>query len=359
MSKRKIILRILFFAAWLVVIAGITVLLVAANKKHAGNTCRDVVVTINGTGDNYYVESADIIRLMEKANQGKIVNKSISQISPSLLEAGIEKHKWIRDAELYFDREDVLHVIVDEREPIARVIDVNGGSFYIDSTAHRMPLLEEESARVPVFTGFTGAKKLNRKDSSVLKQIKSIAVYIYNNSFWNAQTGQVDITREGKFEIIPVIGDHVIRLGNGEEIEKKLDRTLLFYKKVLAKTGFNKYSVLDVQFEGQVVGVHRGPVSAVDSIQLQKNIEELLAKSNIQNLTADMLPDANPSKVDTGALNARGTMTVPVNTNPIPAERPVPDAAQAGQVQDPLPERTTSGRSPRAVMRPRSQGNGE
>jgi cell division protein FtsQ len=358
-SKRRIIVKILFFTAWLLVVAGITVLLIAANKKHVGKTCRDVVVTINGTGDNYYVESADIILLMEKANKGKIVNKSISQISPELLEAGIKKHKWIRDAELYFDREDVLHVMVDEREPIARVIDVNGGSFYIDSTAHRMPLLEDESARVPVFTGFPGAKKLSGKDSGLLQQVRNIAVYIYNNSFWNAQTGQVDITPDGKFEIIPVIGDHVIRLGYGEEIEKKLDRTLLFYRKVLARTGFSKYSVLDVQFEGQVIGVHRGEVSAVDSIQLQKNIEELLAKSNIQNLTADMLPDASPSRPDSGMMNA----TVPVNTNPIPAERPEPGTARASQVQDPLPERTNSNnnsvRSPRAVMRPRTRGNGE
>ena len=357
MKRKRIIIRILFFAAWLVVIAGITVLLVAANKKHAQKTCREIKVAIKGSGENYYVEAADIIRLMEKANKGKLVNRPIHEISPSVLEEGIEKHKWIRDAELYFDREDVLHVLVNEREPVARVMDVNGGSFYIDSSGHRMPLLEEVTARLPVFTGFTPAKKLNRKDSALLHQLKNIAVYIYNNSFWNAQTGQVDIAGDGKFEIIPVIGDHVIRLGSGEAIEAKLDKTLLFYRQVLSKTGFNKYSVLDVQFEGQVVGVHRGPVSAVDSIQLQKNIEELLAKSNIQNLTPEMLPEASPSRPDSGAS---GTSTVPVNTNPIPAERPEPGVAQARQVQDPLPGRNISNsnsRSPRAVMPSRAGGN--
>jgi cell division protein FtsQ len=223
-------------------------------------------------------------------------------------------------------------------------------------------LLEDESARVPVFTGFPAAKKLSRKDSALLQQVKSIAVYIYNNSFWNAQTGQVDITPEGKFEIMPVIGDHVIRVGRGDGIEKKLDRTLLFYKKVLANTGFNKYRILDVQFEGQVIGVHRGPVSAVDSIQLQKNIEELLAKSNIQNLTAEMLPDATLPRVDSGRNPAIGTQHVPDNTNPIPAERPEPGTAQASQVQNPLPERinstNNSRRSPRAVMPVRGRGNG-
>jgi cell division protein FtsQ len=349
-SKKKIILRILFFAAWLVVITGIAVLLIAANKKHSEKICRDVNVTIKGTGEKFYVESSDIVSLLEKANKGKLVNKSLSKISPDKLEKIIEKDKWIKDAEVYFDREDVLHVIVEEREPIARVMDVNGGSFYIDSAAHRMPLLDDVSARVPVFTGFTAAKKLYAKDSAMLQQVKQIAVYLYNNSFWNAQTGQVDITTDGKFEIIPLIGDHVIRLGNADAIEDKLERTFLFYRKVLSKAGFNKYSVVDVQFEGQVVGVHRGTVSTIDSIQLQKNIEELLENSNIQNLTADMLPDS-------GRISAAGTKPVPVKTNPIPVEKPVAAAVKKLQPRNPTPVKTNSvnrtGRTPKAVMQRR------
>jgi cell division protein FtsQ len=349
-SKKRIILRILFFAAWIVVICGITVLLIAANKKHEEKICRDVVITINGSGEKFYVESADIMALLEKAGKGKLVNRSIKKISIENLEKIIEKDKWIRDAEVYFDREDVMHVLVEEREPIARVMDVNGGSFYIDSAAHRMPLLEDVSARVPVFTGFTAAKKLYAKDSAMLQQVKQIAVYLYNNSFWNAQTGQVDITADGKFEIIPLIGDHVIRVGNANAIEEKLDRTLLFYRKVLAKAGFNKYSVIDVQFEGQVIGVHKGSVSAIDSIQLQKNIEELLEKSNIQNLTADMLPDS-------GRISDAGTKPVPVKTNPIPLENPVPATVKTAQGRNPVPVKTNSvnqnRRTPKAVMQRR------
>jgi cell division protein FtsQ len=352
-SKKRIILKALFLAAWLIVIAGITVLLVAANRKHDDKICRDVVVNIQGTGDKYYVEADDIIRLLEKSNRGKLVHEPISSISPDELEKLIEKDKWIKDAELYFDREDVLHVLVEEREPIARVMDLNGGSFYIDSSAHRMPLLEEVSARVPVFTGFTAAKKLRKSDSAMLQQIKSIAVYIYYNSFWNAQTGQVDI-RDEKFEITPLIGYHVIRLGNADDIEGKLYRALLFYKKILAKTGFNKYSAVDVQFSGQVIGVHRGTVSAVDSIQLQKNIEELLEKSNIQNLTADMLPDAMAYRPDSALMSANRTRTGSVNTNPIPAEKPLPVNARNAGERNPLPVRTQSNnpsqRSPKAVM---------
>lgn len=346
MSRKRIIIKIAFLAAWLVVIMGITVLLIAANDKHDEKICRDVMVHINGSGDKYYVQAEDILRKLEKAAKGKLVKKPINTISASSLEKMIEKDRWIRDAEVYFDREDVLHVKVNEREPIARVFDINGGSFYIDSSGHRMPLLDDISARVPVFTGFTAARKLNRKDSSLLMEIKSLANYLYRNSFWNAQAGQIDLSDDGKFEIIPVIGDHVIKLGRAENIEEKLDRAFVFYKKVLSKTGFNKYAVIDVQFDNQVIGVHRGTVSAVDSIQLQKNIEELLEKSNIQNLTAEMLPDAMAFKTD--------SVKAVVNTNPIPTERPKPAVTQITSAKDPAPEKTrpanNSKKSPKAVM---------
>src|SRR5205085_4922299 len=113
------------------------------------------------------------------------------------------------------------------------------GSFYIDSSGHRMPLLEKMSVRVPVVTGFTAAKKLNAQDSEMLNQVKQVAQFIYNNEFWNAQVGQIDVRDDNRFELIPVIGDHIIRIGDGNNIEEKLERLFVFYKQVMSKAGFN------------------------------------------------------------------------------------------------------------------------
>ena len=79
-----------------------------------------------------------------------LVNKPVAQMNLARLEKALEKHAWIRDAELYFDSSDVLHVSVTERQPIARVFTTAGTSFYIDSAGTSMPLLQTYSARVPV-----------------------------------------------------------------------------------------------------------------------------------------------------------------------------------------------------------------
>jgi cell division protein FtsQ len=305
---------------WLLVISGITTLLVAANSKQKEHVCRDILIGIKGNEGKFYVEKEDVLRLMEKIMGSSLLHKSISSINLSKLENGLKTNSWIRYAELYFDSKDALHVFIEEREPIARVFTIAGNSFYMDSSGARMPLLDKMSIRVPVVTGFTSARKFNSADSALLQQTKQVTQFIYSNEFWNAQVGQIDITTERKFELIPVIGDHIIKLGEGENVEEKLNRSYVFYKEVMSKVGFNKYAALDVEFNGQVVAIKKEPTSPIDSIQLQKNIEELMNRASMQNIDDDMLPDQNLNvKADsTVSITAAQNNSVSTKTNPNP-----------------------------------------
>ncbi|MCW3075323.1 MAG: hypothetical protein JWP69_2392 [Flaviaesturariibacter sp.] len=303
MQKKKIIQKILVLAAWLLVGSGMIVLLVAANRKEQGHVCKEVRIVIKGDGEQFFVDKTDILHLLNEAAQDSLTGMPLDQLQLSKLEHKLEKGVWIRDAELYIDSKDILHVLVTEREPIARVFTRSGASFYIDSSGKQMPLLEKESARVLVISNFTGARKWNKSDSAMAKDIKLIAQTVNASEFWKRQIAQVDITPAGTYEAIPVVGNHLIRLGTAENIEKKLARLFLFYKQVLSKTGFDKYDIVDVQYAGQVLGVHKdGAATAIDSVQLAKNIEELLERSR-QQMINDSLVQAQQNiwKVDTTA----------------------------------------------------------
>jgi cell division protein FtsQ len=273
------------------VLGGIVTLLIAANRKSKEHLCKGVVVSINNGGDKIFVKQDDVQKTMENTAKGSLIKKHIGEINLTQLEKTLEASPWIRDAELYFDTKDVLHVAVSERVPVARVFTTAGVSFYMDSSGYKMPLLETYGAKLPVVTGFTASKKWSLRDSAIVKGIKNITRYVTADPFWNAQIGQIDITPDGKFEAVPTIGSHLIKLGYGDNIEDKLARLLLFYKQVLSKAGFAKYSALDVQFDGQVIGV-KGPLqSPIDSIQLQKNIVELMRKKASEQEAEGMLPD--------------------------------------------------------------------
>lgn len=356
MKNKRTIRRIVVFAVWLLVISGITTLLIAANRKQKEHDCKKVVISIKGMDEHFYIEEKDVKRQLEKTTGGALEGRSLRSIPLALLEKQLESNAWIRNVELYFDREDVLHVAVTEREPIARVFTVSGNSFYIDSTGQRMPLLDKVSIRVPVVTGFTDDHKWNTRDSASLAGVKSIAVYLYGHRFWNEQIGEINITPQGSFELTPTVGNQVIRIGDATGIDDKLSRLMVFYRQVLSKTGFNKYSVLDVQYDGQVVAVNKTAAAAVDSIQLQKNIQELLQKSTIQNVSGDMLPEKPITAMrDSVAAGKVAENSRSENTTPSPVENKTRSVAVHNSlephksVEEPKPS-VNKRRKPKALM---------
>lgn len=282
MNTKKTIRAIVLTAIWLSVCAGLLVLLVAAIGKKKRGHCSDYVITIKGVQNNFFIDEKDVTKIMMNVMGGKIKGQKIADFNLKRLEQLLEDNTWIGDAELYFDNRDVLHVSVNEREPVARVFTMNGNSFYIDSTARRMPLSDKMSARVPVFSGFPDKKVLTKKDSAMLNDMKKTAMFILDNPFWMSQAEQIDIVSCGnncwQFEMVPTVGNHIVRLGNGDDIEKKFHRLFVFYKEVLSKSGFDKYNTIDVQFAGQVIGSKEKPAK-VDSAQLELNIEKLLQEA--------------------------------------------------------------------------------
>lgn len=301
-------------------------MLVSANSKAKTRTCKGVVVSINNDGEKIYVEKEDVVKSLEKAARGPLLKKHTGDINLAQLEKALEKNPWIRDVEMYFDTKDVLYVAVSERVPMARVFTTAGTSFYIDSAGYQLPLLETYSAKLPVVTGFATAKRFNSADSALLQQTKEVVHAVITDAFWHAQVGQIDITSDKKFELIPVIGSHVIHLGSGYGAGEKLRKLMVFYKQVLPKAGLAKYSALDVQFEGQVVAVKRGPVSKVDSIQLQKNIQVLMQKKLAEQEPDDAVPVTVPV-----ATMSNGDFEVEAERKDTVAAKPVPEKSTAPQ----------------------------
>jgi cell division protein FtsQ len=254
MKIERHIRKMLLFGFWLAIAAGVLVLVVAAMKERKEDTCKGYSIDIKGAGEKWFIDKKDVVDLLMV--QGVIKGRSLKRFDLRGMEDRLQKNPWIKNAELFFDNNQVLQVKIEEREPVARVFMVNGSSFYIDSTGERLPLSDKFSARLPVFTGFpVMGKKLNSADSLFVKQVAQVGGYLLQNQFWMAQVAQVDILPARTFEMIPVIGNHVIEFGDGADCDKKFNRLMIFYRQVLSKTGMDRYARVNVQYAGQVVGV--------------------------------------------------------------------------------------------------------
>lgn len=304
---------------WVCIGGGMLSLLIAAIGKKKREDCTDYTITIKNSAENLFIDANDITKLLKSGAGFEIKGKKISEINLKKLEQLLRENVWIRKAEMWFDNRNVLHVEVYEREPIARIFTTGGRTFYIDSSERKLPLSDRLSARVPVFTGFIDKKVYSAKDRLLLTEVKNIATYIKNDPFWMSQVAQIDITAERNFELSPVVGNHLIKLGNGKDIEKKFNRLMIFYKQVLAQKGFDSYSTLDVQYAGQVVGTRRGTEkSKVDTVMLKRRVNEMLKQ--VQNQYDSLValkpitekPTISGQQVSTNELRA----TSPQSANP-------------------------------------------
>lgn len=255
-SKRKIWR---FVAATLWVSAGIAlvIFLIAAMRKRDDKTCKGVDIEILDVKNNLFADKNDIKGMLQHISP-VITGRPIGEFDLLKMEKTLEGNVWIKDAELFFDNNEVLRVKVKEREPMARIFTTTNKSYYIDKDFVRLPLSTKFSAQVPVFTGCPLDKtKWNKEDSVLLQQVKSISEFVSNDSFWAAQIEQVNYNAAKTFELVPSVGDHIIVLGDGNDLERKFNNLYLFYKEVLAKTGWNTYSLINIQYKGQVVATRK------------------------------------------------------------------------------------------------------
>lgn len=323
-NKRYTFKKILLASVWIMLSVGLIVLLVAAITRKNNEAITGMEINISGVQNTYFINKADVVKILESVHGKKLEKADINSLDLSAMEKELEKNQWIKKAEIFIDNNNVLQINIDEREPIARIFTTTGASFYIDSSLMRLPLSDKFSVRLPLFTSFpTDVIVLTKQDSSLLKEIKVMSEYVGSDSFWMAQIEQIDITPEGTFELIPKLGNQIIRFGNTEDYQEKFNNLLAFYQQVQTRTGWNRYSVLDLRYSGQVVAVNRDQKEIkADSllvIQIMKNIIADAQKKTNDSTNIQLTQSAENNNID----HSRAIEDVPdenVAGNKVPAE---------------------------------------
>lgn len=99
-------------------------------------------------------------------------------------------------------------------------------------------------------------KKLEKSYEDFMKLLTFVKL-VEKDDFWSAEVVQIiaRTTASGALEVelIPRSGWHVIRFGRLERMEEKFDKLLRFYRKGLARIGWETYRVIDIRYADQVV----------------------------------------------------------------------------------------------------------
>jgi cell division protein FtsQ len=244
--------RELKILAAIIVVVGI---IAFTERKQNGIPVKDISIKIDNLQENHFLDENDIMTLMQLKKEN-LAGTSIDGINLKGIERKIRKQPFIKTADLYSDHKGNLVVRAELRRPIARIVRNDGPDGYIAEDGTVMPVSEKFTSRVILISGqfvpqLLKQSNINEKEES--RKIMELINRIREDEFWSAQLAQLDIDKKGRVTMFPQVGDERIEFGKPENTEIKFKKLMIFYKEILPRTGWNKYSRVNLEYEGQIV----------------------------------------------------------------------------------------------------------
>ena len=312
---QTILVRVL----WSIAGAALIVLFVVAWKAKEEKKCTSIQIELVGENTAaLFMDEKEILQIIHE--QGVKEGMPIGDVNLNTLEKYLQTIRWVKNVELFLDNTQSLQVRIEQRIPIARIFTASGNSFYIDKEGLQLPLKQLTVLRLPVFTNFpSDQEKLSKPDSLLLNDVLHFTKAVSTDSFFMAQTAQVNIATNGDFELVPSVGDHLVLIGSVENIEDKLNRLYTFYKKVWVQSGLNAYQVIDCRLDNQIVALKKGMQPIQFSANDLPTVDSTMAvevKLDTTNLRAVNVTEVKPATVNASKnVAVASPKTVPV-TNP-------------------------------------------
>lgn len=257
---------------WSICLLYLVVALSFVARKEATEYCVALDLRMQGMAQNYFVDKQDILDII-RDNNGEILGQTYGSIDVRAIEKTLDAYSSIKNAEVFKEAGGKIVVEIEQRNPVVRVIDKHGLSFYIDEQGYVMPVSLKYTARVPVANGNILANwaKIENKyieevaltaDSLEVKQLRDLyrlMKFIQKDEFWSKQIQQVYIDTNAEVELIPRIGAHIILLGELQNFQQKFRNLKSVYDKAFRKIGWNQYRTINLKFENQVICTKRTP----------------------------------------------------------------------------------------------------
>jgi cell division protein FtsQ len=210
----------------IILIVGTTSLLAFVSTQPTKINCYNVQVKINGDPEAMFLTEDEIMtRFQTFCTDGNADNK---RLDLKAIEANINEIPSISSSDIYKNVNGTIHIEIELKKVIGRIVNKTGNSYYIDSKGVMMPIIEGKPARVCIVNGeifeeynptpyYLGNDSLAKQ--SIIDDVYNLLSYINKKPFWKAQIEQIYVTPEKKFILIPKAGTHEIMFGNAEHID--------------------------------------------------------------------------------------------------------------------------------------------
>jgi len=189
------------------------------------------------------------------------------ELNVEAVEKFIASISQVKNVDVFTQLDGSWKIDVEMREPIARIFNKYGETFYLDREGNTMDISPIHTARALIVSGEIRDKKSSipvseiiNNDSLIsirkLDDIYRISSYVCNDPLFHSLIGQLHLMKNGDFVLIPLVGDQEIVFGSAysdQEVDEKFKKLKIFYKEAMPYEGWDTYREISLKFDGQIV----------------------------------------------------------------------------------------------------------
>lgn len=192
--------------------------------------------------ENLFVTHETVSKLLI-VNQQSITDKPKEIIDLNVLESALNSNPMIKEAQVYINVDGQLTAEISQKKPIARVS--TNASYYVDEDGSFMPLSTNYTARVPLVTGVV--------EKNNLYNVAVVARKIQSDDFLRKNVVEIHQNENRSIDLRLRNDDFTVQLGALKQLDKKINNLKAFYKKAMQDSTLNKYSIVNLRFDKQVI----------------------------------------------------------------------------------------------------------
>lgn len=259
--------------------------------------CRKVNIGIDDGETNGFINAREIKKRLE-VSELYPVGKRLDDISTRGIEEKLKASAFVKTADCYKTQDGQVFINITQRLPVIRIKAENGDDYYVDDKNSIMPNSSYTSDLI-IATGYISRTFATNYLSQVGKSLMA-------NDFWRNLVEQINVLPDNAIEMVPRIGNHIVYMGRlpevanaadreqaiDEFITTKMTRLEKFYKYGLSQAGWNKYALINIEFDNQII--------------CKKHLESGVVMPEPVDTTAQK-HDAQPSNATTANTTAKQT----------------------------------------------------
>lgn len=253
-------------ALYFLFVITVVILLIFAKKQIDNQVVKEPLVHVNVEGENAFLTKPEVITRLRNRNF-IFADQRVKQVNFEGMETYLLGMEEVDAARVYANIDGTLKVDITLREPIARIFNKYGESFYLDAKGYTLSSGSHHTARILVVTGDIpdrlGVYNVNDiinndslKTIQKLDDVYRISKYVCNDPFMQTLIGQIHRESNGDFILLPIIGGQKIVFGaanTDKEVKEKFKKLQIFYKEAMPFEGWGKYSEINLKFDKQIV----------------------------------------------------------------------------------------------------------